>query len=119
MYHGYDKFTKGIPAISGFMDSLGLPLPTLMAYLLTYGELVGGVLLIVGLCTYWVSLMDIVIALVALFTVHFANGFSMSNGGYEYIMLILAGSISIFITGAGKYSLDAHMAKETTAEISQ
>ena len=116
-YHGYDKiFIKGMPAITSMMGSLGLPLPSLMAFLVSYGEFFGGVLLIIGLCTYWVSLIDIVIALVALFTVHISNGFSMANGGYEYILLILAGSISMFITGPGKYSVDAKMSQGETKQ---
>lgn len=113
-YHGYDKvFVMGLPAVTGFMESLGLPFPSLMAFLLSYGELIGGVFLIIGFCTYWVSLIDIVIALVAMFTVHFSKGFGLVNGGYEYILLILAGSISMFITGPGKYSVDAEMTKKT------
>ncbi len=111
-YHGYDKvFVQGMLKVTGFMESLGLPFPSLMAFLLSYGELIGGIMLIAGLCTYWVSLIDITIALVALFAVHLGNGFSMANGGYEYILLILAASVSLFITGAGKYSLDAQWTK--------
>lgn len=106
-YHGYDKvFVKGIPAITGFMASLNLPLPMLMAYLVSYGELIGGAMLIVGLLTYWVSIVDIIIATVAFVTVHMANGFSIASGGYEYIMLIFAASVSLLMSGAGKYSLD-------------
>ena len=113
LYHGYDKvFVKGHTAITGFMASLGLPLPSLMAFLVSYGELIGGILLILGVFTYWVTLMDIVIALVALFTVHFANGFSLANGGYEYILLILATSIALMISGPGKYSLDTHLSQK-------
>ncbi len=109
-WHGYDKvFVKGIPAITGFMGSLGLPMPELMAYILSYGELIGGLLLIVGAFTYWVTLFDIVVAAVAWVTVHAANGFAVSGGGYEFIMLILAASISLMISGAGKYSVDALM----------
>ncbi len=108
-YHGYDKvFVKGVPMITGFMASLGLPFPTLMAYLLSYGELVGGILLILGLLTYWVTIVDMVIGAVAFVTVHMANGFSASNGGYEFIMLIFAASFALFISGPGKYSID-HM----------
>lgn len=106
-WHGYDKvFVKGIPAITGFMASLSLPMPELMAYILSYGELIGGLLLIVGAFTYWVTLFDIVVAVVAWVTVHAANGFAVSGGGYEFIMLILAASISLMISGAGKYSID-------------
>ncbi len=112
VYHGYDKvFLKGIPTITGFMASLGLPFPTLMAYLLSYGELVGGVLLILGLLTYWVSIVDMVIATVAFVTVHMANGFSVGQGGYEFMMLIFAAAFALFVSGAGKYSLDCVLRK--------
>lgn len=112
VYHGYDKvFVKGTPAITGFMTSLGLPLPTLMAYLLSYGELVGGILLILGLLTYWVSIVDMIIAAVAFVTVHMANGFSAGQGGYEFIMLIFAAAFALFVSGAGKYSLDHTLRK--------
>jgi putative oxidoreductase len=112
-WHGYDKvFVKGMPAITGFMGSLGLPFPTLMAYLLSYGELIGGILLILGLLTYWIAIVDIVIALVAFFTVHVTKGFAVGNGGYEFIMLIFAASVSLLVSGAGKYSLDAKFEKK-------
>jgi len=109
-WHGYDKvFVNGLPAITGFMGSLGLPFPALMAYLVSYGELIGGVLLILGLFTYWVTIVDIIIAAVAFTTVHMTKGFPVSAGGYEYIMLIFAASVSLFLSGAGKYSLDARI----------
>ena len=110
LYHGYDKvFVKGIPAITGFMNGLGLPAPELMAYLVSYGELIGGALMILGLLTFWVSVDFTIIALVALFTVHISKGFSAMQGGYEYILLILAASFFMLTHGAGKYSLDVFM----------
>jgi len=53
---------------------LGLPLPTLMAALATYTELVGGVLLLFGLLTRVVSLPLMITMLVAMFTVHAKQG---------------------------------------------
>ena len=106
--HGYQKvFEMGHEAVAGFMGSLGLPLASLMAYLVSYGELITGILLIVGLFTHWAAKIDIVIAIVAFLTVHMSKGFFLSGGGYEYIMLIFASSVAVMISGAGKYSLDA------------
>jgi putative oxidoreductase len=107
-WHGYDKiFSTGIPGVQGFLGSLGIPLPELMAYILAYGELIFGLLLVVGLFTHWAAKFATIVAIVAFFTVHLPNGFSVGNGGYEFIMLIFAAAVSVLITGAGKYSLDA------------
>jgi putative oxidoreductase len=107
-WHGYDKvMVKGIPAIGGFLGSIGFPMPEVFAFILGYGELLGGLLLIAGLLTHWVAKFDIIVAVVAFLTVHMSKGFAISDGGYEYIMLIFAAAVSLMITGAGKYSLDA------------
>jgi putative oxidoreductase len=105
--HGYDKvFLKGIPAITGFLESLGFPMAIAFAYILSYGELVFGILLIVGLFTHWSAKYAIVVGAIAWFTVHTGKGFFVNTGGYEFIMLITAAAISVMITGPGKYSLD-------------
>ena len=53
---------------------LGLPLPWLMATLATASELLGAVLLALGLGVRWISLPLMVTMLVAIFTVHWSNG---------------------------------------------
>jgi putative oxidoreductase len=116
LWHGYDKvFVKGVPAITGFLGSLGFPLPALFASILAYGELISGALLILGLLTHWSAKFATVVAVVAFFTVHIKNGFSIGDGGYEFIMLIFAAAVSILLTGAGKYSLDAMWLKKMCA----
>ncbi len=106
--HGYQKvFTLGHEGVTGFLGSLGIPLPSLMAYILSYGELVFGVFLIIGFLTHWAAKFATVVAIVAFFTVHLKKGFFISDGGYEFIILIFAAAVSLMITGAGKYSIDA------------
>jgi uncharacterized membrane protein YphA (DoxX/SURF4 family) len=53
---------------------LGLPFPWLMAFLATAAELGGAVLLLFGFATRWISIPLIVTMLVAMFTVHWHNG---------------------------------------------
>ena len=55
---------------------LGLPFPLLLAHLAAYTEAAGAVLLLVGLATRWISIPLIVTMLVAIFTVHWPNGWS-------------------------------------------
>ncbi len=108
--HGYQKLTMmGVPGVSGFLTMLGFPMPDVFAVLLIAAELGGGILLILGLWTHWTAKILAFVALVALATVHLSKGFFLP--GYEFILLILAASVSVMITGAGKYSLDHKMKK--------
>lgn len=107
-WHGYDKvFVKGMPAISGFLGSLGFPMSDVFAYILGYGELATGLLVILGLFTRLAAKYQVIVAVVAFLTVHASKGFAISGGGYEFIMLIGAAALAIAIMGPGKFSLDA------------
>lgn len=53
---------------------LGLPFPTLMAYLATYTEVIGALLLLVGFAVRWISVPLMITMLVAIFAVHWDNG---------------------------------------------
>jgi len=104
--HGYQKLQGGVAGTAGFLGGLGFPMPEAFAILLIAAELVGGIFLIFGLFNYWTSRVLGIVAIVALLTVHVSKGFFVTSGGYEYILLILAATISLMITGPGKWSLD-------------
>jgi len=53
---------------------LGLPFPELMAWLATLTEVGGAILLLTGIAVRWVSIPLMVTMLVAMFTVHWHNG---------------------------------------------
>lgn len=53
---------------------LGLPAPELMVFLATWTEILGGILLLLGLAVRWASVPLIVTMLVAAFAVHWDNG---------------------------------------------
>lgn len=55
---------------------LGLPFPWLLAHLAAYTEAIGGVLLLLGLATRWISIPLMVTMLVAIFSVHWQNGWA-------------------------------------------
>jgi uncharacterized membrane protein YphA (DoxX/SURF4 family) len=55
---------------------LGLPFPTLMAYLAAYSEAIGALLLLLGLATRWISVPLMITMLVAIFAVHWDNGWA-------------------------------------------
>ena len=56
---------------------LGLPFPTVMAYLAAYTEAIGALLLLLGLATRWISIPLIITMLVAIFAVHWDYGWAV------------------------------------------
>lgn len=95
-----------IDSVAQWFGSMGIPFPTINAYMAASTEIVGVGLLVLGLFTRLISLPLIVIMIVAIFTVHIGNGFSAGTNGFEiplYYMIFLM----IFVShGAGKLSLD-------------
>lgn len=74
---GWTKFASfdSTAAWLGNSDwGLGLPLPELMAALAAGTELVGGIALLLGLAVRWFAVPLIVTMLVAIFAVHWENG---------------------------------------------
>jgi len=100
------KKWSDIQSVAGWFDSMGIPFPTLNAYIVASTELIGVVLLTLGLFTRLISIPLMIIMLVAIATVHWTHGFSAGDNGFEiplYYMLFLALFASY---GAGKISLD-------------
>ena len=95
-----------INAIAEWFGSMGMPFPTLNAYMAASTEALGVVLLTLGLFTRLISIPLMVVMVVAIVTVHLPHGFEAGNNGFEiplYYMLFLF----IFLShGAGKFSLD-------------
>ena len=50
---GYAKFAGGIEGFAGFMGQVGFPAPGLLAPLLAAWEIIGGLLILVGLGGRW------------------------------------------------------------------
>ncbi len=60
---------------------LGLPAPTLLAYLAAYTELIGGIALLIGVAVRWFSIPLMITMLVAIFAVHWDDGwFAVAPG---------------------------------------
>lgn len=77
MQAGYNKFMHFSDTVSWFGNpdwGLGLPFPTLLAFMAAGTELVGGALLVVGLATRLMALPLMFTMLVAAVTVHLQNG---------------------------------------------
>jgi putative oxidoreductase len=76
------------------------------AWLAALSELGGGLLFALGLLSPLGSLAIAATMLVAMATIHWANGFWNGKRGYEFNLALLASVIAIALTGPGSYSLD-------------
>lgn len=111
MAHGAQKLFGwfggyGLEGTGGWMESIGLGPGFLMALLAGSAEFFGGLFILLGLLTRPAAVALAFTMLVAIFTVHFQNGLFMSNNGYEFGLALLAASISLVFSGAGKAGLD-------------
>lgn len=101
----------GLAGTGGWMESIGLAPGVLMAFLAGAAEFFGGIALILGVLTRPAAAVLAITMLVAIFAVHFENGLFMSNNGYEFGLALMAASVSLAFSGAGRASVDAVLAR--------
>lgn len=92
-----------------WFTQLGIPFPLFSTFLTASVEIVGVVLLALGLFTRIVTIPLMIILLVAIATVHISNGFSVVNNGFEIPLYYLLFLLFFSTSGAGRFSLDALM----------
>lgn len=97
----------GLAGTGGFLESLGFRPGRVQAALAGGGEMVGGLLLALGLLTPVGAAIVLAVMVVATVSVHLSKGFFLSGGGAEYNLLIMAATAALAFTGPGLYSLDA------------
>jgi putative oxidoreductase len=101
----------------GFSMEMGfftetLHLPWLIAFLVIFIEFFGAISLIIGFASRLWSIAMVILFIGIIFTEHLQNGFFMNwfgnqkGEGYEYHLLIIGLSITTFINGSGKFSID-------------
>ena len=120
---------KDIQSTAGFFEYLGIPFPTLNAYMAAGTEVIGAVLLALGLFTRFISVPLLFVMVVAIATVHGMHGFHVIlpdsgwenpfiNGeevkgtvvvlqnGYEMVLYYMSMLMVLVGKGAGRLSLD-------------
>lgn len=116
LYHGLGKLfgEGGISGVAGFFGQAGIPLASFAAYLVTAVEVLGGLALILGVFTCGASILLGLTMLVAIFAVHFKNGFNFMAGGYEYNLVLMAVCFALYTNGPGKFSAASCCGKKCT-----
>lgn len=101
-----------IAGTSTWFESIFIPLPTLFAYLVSGLEVMGIVLLALGLFTRYISVSLAFVMAGAILFVHVSNGFSVANNGFEIPLYYLIFLMLLSSFGAGKYALDNVLFKD-------
>jgi uncharacterized membrane protein YphA (DoxX/SURF4 family) len=111
--HGLAKFQGGVGNTAGWFDSIGIP--GFMAYVVAAIELFGGLLLVVGLGTRYISALLFIIMISATIKVKLSAGFmgSGQGAGYELDIAYAVIALFLFLNWKTSLSLDSLIVKRT------
>lgn len=124
---GFVFFPHGMQKLLGWFGGLGfggtmhmfttkMGIPTLFAFLAILAEGLGSLGLLTGLLTRVAAFGITVNMIVAVYMVHWQNGFFMNwfgnqkGEGFEYHLLVIAIGIALMIKGGGALSVDKAIA---------
>jgi putative oxidoreductase len=119
--HGAQKiFVFGFDGVGGAFGQMGIPMANILGPFVALVEFFGGLALVTGLLTRLASFGLLSTMVVAILQVHLPNGF-FAPKGVEFPLSLLASTLMLVITGAGKWSIDSFVASRSkkTAEETQ
>jgi putative oxidoreductase len=96
----------GLAGTGAFFEKIGFVPGKRHAFLAGLTELGGGMALALGLATPLASAASVAVMVVAAGSVHIKKGFFLSNGGYEYNLVLGGAALSLAFTGPGLLSVD-------------
>jgi putative oxidoreductase len=98
--HGFEAHTQ-------MTEKMGFHPVLFWALVSSLSEFVGGLLLAFGLFTPIAAALIIGTMVVAIAKVHWAKGFWVTNGGYEFNLVLILTALVFGFNGPGPYALDA------------
>ena len=113
--HGISKLQMGLGNVEGWFDSMGVP--GFLAYLVATLELIGGILLIIGLFTRYVSILFTVMLLGAIVTMKLSVGLlgNEQMAGYELDLAFMLVTIYLIVAKPTPLSIDQAFLKKRSA----
>jgi putative oxidoreductase len=106
MVHGIAKFQMGLSNVDAWFSSIGIP--GFLAYFVAVLELVGGIMLIVGLFTRYVSALFVLMLIGAILTTKLSAGL-LGNGqaaGYELDLGFMLIALYLAVVKESSLSID-------------
>lgn len=108
MLHGLQKVFGlfGGPGLTGFatwIASMGVP--AFLGYAAALVELASGIMIFFGIATELGAVLVIPLMKVAIYLVHWKNGYFIQNEGYEYALNLLLLAVALIIGGPGAGAL--------------
>lgn len=92
-----------------YFSSLGIPLPSLMAWMVGFVEFGGGLLIILGLLTQLLAAGLAADMLVAILTTKLGSGL-FAPQGFELELILLTAALTLVFTGPGRFAIDRRRA---------
>ncbi|WP_438348123.1 DoxX family protein [Paenibacillus sp. FA6] len=113
--HGISKLQMGLGNVQGWFDSMGVP--GFLAYLVAALELIGGILLIIGLFTRSVSVLFTVMLLGAIVTMKLSAGLLGTDqmAGYELDLAFMLVTIYLSVAKPTALSIDQAFLRKRSA----
>lgn len=111
--HGADKLFGafggggGFQATAAAFGEMGFNPGWFHAGLAGGGELLGGILVLLGLLTRFGAVLLCATMLVAIFSVHWSGGLFAKDGGFEFPLALLGSAAFLLLAGPGPISIDA------------
>jgi putative oxidoreductase len=96
----------GLTGTGGFMESLGFRPGRLFAAAAAWTEIIGGLLLALGLFGPAGAALTLSVMIVAAVTVHWKGGVFAASNGVELPLLYATAAVALGLTGPGRFSLD-------------
>lgn len=96
----------GLERWHGAVASMGFAQPRIMGTLAAFVELFGGLMLAAGFLTPIVAAALAIDMAVAIIKVHWSKGMWVTNGGYEYPLILFVVLVMLGLARPAMYSLD-------------
>jgi putative oxidoreductase len=112
----------GISGTAGLLSGFGLPYSTPLAVALGLAEFGGGILLILGGATLWVSLVLLLDMALTVWKVHYPLG--LSSAGWmparahdaEFHLVLIGALLCLLLAGPGAWSIDERRSQNAEAQ---